>query len=258
MLQLPAQLELELAQRLNHVCLEQRRRRRITFHLSIRESLQLIDHFIKFSRTVAGRAPITSQVLSFTQPLAYLRRKLSRVAPTLSSTHHSARIWSAALPVALRLTTTTLRAAGLLATLLLTALLPALLPALRSLLALLSFLTLLSLLPLLTLLPLLLALLLAIIALAPVGPFIQPAPQRIEVVGKLTRAIEILFRGRTVRAARTLLSRLQAFGKIVQTALDRAFLATATTALLTLLSLLTVIQTLLTFANPIRNTIARE
>jgi hypothetical protein len=123
LLQLPAQLEFELSQRFNHIRLEQRRRRRITFHLSIRKPLELVDHFIKFSRTVAGRAPIASQVLSFTKPLAYLRWKLSSVAPTISTTHHSARIWSAALPVAIRLTTTTLRATGLLATLLLTTLL---------------------------------------------------------------------------------------------------------------------------------------
>jgi hypothetical protein len=62
-----------------------------------------------------------------------------------------------------------------------------------------------------------------------------------------------------------LLSRLQAFRKVIQTTLDRALFTAAATAallvllsLLSLLSLLTVVQRLLTFANAIRNTIARE
>ena len=125
-------------------------------------------------------------------------------------------------------------------------------------------LTLLALLPFLTFLSLLLSFLLTLllpllIALAPVGPFIQTTSQRVEIVSKLPRAIEILLRTRTIRALRALLSRLQALGNTIQTALDLAFIVATTAALLILLSLLpTAIQHLLTFANPIRDTIARE
>jgi lysylphosphatidylglycerol synthetase-like protein (DUF2156 family) len=173
---LSTQLKFELSQRLNHIGLEQRRRRRIAFHLAIRHPPELIDHLIERSGIV--RAPLASQILSFTQPLAYLSRKLTRITVTLSATHHCIQVRSAAHPVAVRLITTPLRATGLLVTLLLTILLST---TLRSLLALLSFLTLLSLL-LTLLLSLLLALLIALlllltVAIAPVRPFIQTTPQ---------------------------------------------------------------------------------
>ena len=108
------------------------------------------------------------------------------------------------------------------------------------------------------LLPLLLT-----VAIAPVGPFIQTTSQRVEIVSELPRAIEVLLGARAIRAARALLSRLQTFGKIIQAPLDRALFTAASAALLltlllSLLSRLAVIQCLLTFANPIRNTIARE
>jgi hypothetical protein len=173
-LQLSTQLEFELSQGLNYISLEQRRRRRITFHLAIRESPELIDHLIETSGVV--RAPLASQILSFTQPLAYLSRQLTRITVTLSAAYYRIEIRSAAHPVAVRLITTLLRATGLLVTLLLTILLPT---TLRSLLALLTFLTLLLALLLSLLLSLLLALLIALltVAIAPVGPFIQTAPE---------------------------------------------------------------------------------
>ena len=158
-----------------------------------------------------------------------------------------------------------MRATGLLVCALL---LTTLLPALRSLLALLALLTFLTLLTLLLtlllslLLTLLITLLLTLllgVAIAPIRAFIQTAPQRVEIVGELPRPIEILLRRRTIRATRALLSRLQTFRNIIQTALDRAFIAATTSTLLILLSLwLTVIQRLLTFANTIRNTIAGQ
>jgi hypothetical protein len=98
---LPAQFELELAQRFNDIRLEQRRGRGITFHLSIRESLELLDHFIKFSAARSGRAPFASQILGFTKPLTYLRRKLSRIARAIAATHHRIPVWSHTLAVAL-------------------------------------------------------------------------------------------------------------------------------------------------------------
>ena len=262
---MPTQLEFELSQRLNHISLEQCCRRRITFHLAIRELPELIDDLIETSGVV--RAPLAPQILRFTQPLAYLSGKLARVAPTISVTHYGIAVRARALPVALRLTATSLRATGLLIT---TLLLTTLLPTLRSLLALLTLLTLLTLLLtllitlllslLLTLLiTLLITLLLLPIAIASVRTFIQTAPQRVEIVGELPRTIEIFLCCRTIRTTRALLRRLQTFGNIIQTALDRAFIITTTTTLLILLSLLlTVIQRLLTFANTIGNTIARE
>ena len=158
--------------------------------------------------------------------------------------------------------TTLLRATGLLVT---TLLLTTLLPTLRSALALLTFLTLLTLLLslllslLLTLLITLLLSLLLSVLITPVRAFIQTAAQRVEIVGELPCTIEVLFRTRTIRATCALLSRLQTFGNIIQAALDRAFIAATTAALLILLSLLlTVIQRLLTFANTVGNTISRE
>jgi hypothetical protein len=155
-----------------------------------------------------------------------------------------------------------------------TLLLTALLPTLLTLLALLTLLTLLTLLLsllitlllsllltlLITLLLTLLITLLLTVAIAPVRAFIQTASQRVEIVSQLPRAIEVLFRRRTIRTTRTLLSGLQTFRNIIQAALDRAFIAATTTAALLILLtlLLTVIQRLLTFANTIRNTIARQ
>ena len=74
----------------------------------------------------------------------------------------------------------------------------------------------------------------------------------------MSRAIEVLLGSRTIRAACTLFCRLQAFGKIVETAFNRALIvATSALPLLTLL-LLAAIQRLLTFTNAIRDAIARE
>ena len=124
----------------------------------------------------------------------------------------------------------------------------------------------------LTLLPLLLPLLLASLTLLSLllplllsvparSSFIQAPAQRIKVVCQLSRAIEVLLRSRTIRATRALLSRLQTFGKVVETAFDRTFVIAAAllTLLLTLLALLlTGIQRLLAFTNAIRNAIARQ
>jgi len=79
----------------------------------------------------------------------------------------------------------------------------------------------------------------------------------------LPRTIEILFRTRRVPATRTLFRRLQTFGNIIETALDRAFIGARATSLLSLslllfLTLLITVERLLTFANPIRHSIARE
>ncbi len=166
--------------------------------------------------------------------------------------------------------------------------------AVLTLLALLATLTLLTFLPLwalalllttLALLSLLLALLIALLLTVATRVFIEPPPQRIEVVSQLPRAVEILFRTRTVRAARALLRRLQTLGQIIQTALDRTLIRATAAALLTVLlallgllpgSLLAILLTLLAtllailltillpierlfpFANPLRYAIARE
>src|ERR1051325_6081055 len=99
---------------------------------------------------------------------------------------------------------------------------------------------------LLTLLLLLVALLLSI---ATRGAFVHRATQRVEIVGELARAIQIRLGSRTIWTTRTLLSRLQLFGKVVETALDRALFGATTV-------LLPAIQRLLAFANAIRNPIA--
>jgi len=116
------------------------------------------------------------------------------------------------------------------------------------------------------LLPLLLSLLVALfialliallLSVATRCSFIETSSQRIKTVSQLPRAIEILFGSRSIRATRTLLSRLESLGHVVQTALDRALIAAAACALLLSL-LLTTIQRLFAFTNAIRNTIARE
>ncbi len=88
------------------------------------------------------------------------------------------------------------------------------------------------------LLPLLIGLAVALLLTVARGVLHPSAAQRIEIVGQLPRAIEILFRTRTIRTARTLLRGLKLFGKIVETALDRALigdLPCCCPALLTLL-----------------------
>jgi hypothetical protein len=151
--------------------------------------------------------------------------------------------------------------------------------ALLAFLALLT-LTLLSSLALLTglrLLTLLIALLLTVAVATRV--FIETPSQRIKIVSQLPRAIEILFRTRTVRAARALFCRLQTFRKIIQAAFNCAFIGTTTALLTVLLALLTLltgglpaillatlslltgllpIERLFTFANPLSNAIASE
>ena len=132
--------------------------------------------------------------------------------------------------------------------------LPLLLPLLLASLTFLSLLLALLTLPL----PLLLPLPLILPLLLPVpsrGFFIQTPAQRIKIIRQLSRAIEVLLRSRTIRAARTLFRRLQAFGKVVETAFNRT-LVVAAAALLTLL--LAAIQRLLTFTNSIRDAIARQ
>jgi hypothetical protein len=134
---------------------------------------------------------------------------------------------------------------------------------LLTILSLLTFLSL-TLLTFSSLLSLLLSLLVALLislllSVAPRCSFIETSSQRIKTVSQLPRAIEILFGSRSIRATRTLLSRLQSLGHVVQTALDRALIAAAACALLSLLrTLLTTIQCLFAFTNAIRNTIARE
>ena len=168
------------------------------------------------------------------------------------------------------------------------ALLAATVLSLLTVLALLAFLalltlTLLSSLALLTglrLLTLLIALLLTVAVASRV--FIETPSQRIKIVSQLPRAIEILFRTRTVRAAGALFCRLQTFRQIIQAAFNRALVRTATALLTVLLpllawltggllaillatlSLLTALLTglpverLFTFANPLCDAIARE
>src|SRR6185436_17481360 len=127
-----------------------------------------------------------------------------------------------------------------------------LLTTLRALLTRLSALTLLLTLLLSLLLALLLALLitllisllLTLLSITTRGSFFHRAAQRIKIVSQLSRAIEILFRSRTIWTTRTLLRRLQAFGKVVETALDRT--------LITARTLLATTQRLLAFTNAIR------
>src|SRR4029079_916021 len=129
-----------------------------------------------------------------------------------------------------------------------------------------AFLALLLTLLLSLLLPLLLSLLVALfialliallLSVATRCSFIETSSQRIKTVSQLPRALEILFGSRSIRATRTLLSRLESLGHVVQTALNRAFIAAAACALLLSL-LLTAIQRLFAFTNTIRHTIARE
>ena len=166
------------------------------------------------------------------------------VAPAIS--HRPLAIGRATLVPTLRLAAL-LRAAGLLS-LLLALLLPALLATLSLLTLLILTLLVLTLLVLTLLLSLLISLLLSVPARR---VFIQPPPQRIQIIRKLPRAIEILFRTRTVCAPRTLLCCLQPFRKSVETPLDRSFIRARA-------ALLAASQRLLALTNTIGNAIARE
>jgi len=88
--------------------------------------------------------------------------------------------------------------------------------------------------------------------------FVQTSTQRVEIVGELSRAIEILFRRRAIRATRTLLRRLQPLRNVVEASFNRALVVT-TSALLSLLTLLfTAVQRLLSFTNAIGDTVTRQ
>src|ERR1043165_3923045 len=78
----------------------------------------------------------------------------------------------------------------------------------------------------------------------------QRTTQVIKVVRQLSRAIEILFRGRPVGTTRTLLGSLQFLGETVETALNRSLIGTS--------ALLPAIQRLLAFTNAIRDAVTRE
>ena len=269
LLHLPAQLQFELAQRFDDICFEQCSSCSIAFHRSIGELLQLLDHFVEPAGAQSGCAPLASQILRFTQSLANLGRQLTVIAPAAAhwSTDDRHRYvlcrpsdWLPfCVPPACCPHLAVVLVAATLLTLLSLSLLTLLTLLSLPLLSLLSLLTLLSLLSLLSLLPLLLPLplLSLLLSVSSRSVLIQTPAQRIEIVSKLSRAIEILFRTRTIRATRTLFRRLQAFGKIVQTAFDRAFIRSTAATLLTVL-LLTAIQRLFAFANAIRNAIARK
>jgi hypothetical protein len=274
LLHLPAQLELELAERLDDVGLERCGSRSIAFHAPVGESFELFDHFIEPRDIRSGCAPLTPQLLSFVEALAYLSGKLPRIAQAVSSAHHCRTIRTKTLLIGRLCLTAVLSAAGLLSTLLLS-FLSVLLSAL-AFLALLALLTLLLTLLIALLLSLLLPLLLPV---ATRSSFVQTAAQGIEVVGKLPGAIKVLFCTRAIGAAGALFRCLQTFGNVVETAFDSA-LVRAARALLTVVSLLTVrlltillltirlltillltvpllaVQRLLTFTNPVGHTIA--
>ena len=131
-----------------------------------------------------------------------------------------------------------------------------LLTALALLSLLLSFLTF-SLLALLSrLLSGLLALLLSgLLSIAARCVLIQTTPQRIEIVSKLPRAIEILLCARTVRSTRTLFRRLKLLGNIIQTSLDPALIRFGS---ILLAALLPILKRLFAFTNSIGNPIARK
>lgn len=265
-----AQFQLELAQRFDDVGFEIRRGGGVTFHAAVGQTSQLFDHFVEASGAQTGRAPLPPQVLRFAQTFADLGGELAIVAPAVA---YRTPLWSKTIAAAVA--ASTLCAARLLAALLLTVLRTLLLAGLSlltfatalpllPLLALLAFLALLSLL-LSALIALLLALsitllialliTLLIALLLTVATLIQTATERVEVVGKLACAVEIFFGARTVRAARALLCCLKAFGNVVETALERAFVVASRSALLT--ALLAAVQRLFTLANAVRNAIAR-
>src|SRR4029453_15834231 len=72
-----------------------------------------------------------------------------------------------------------------------------------------------------------------------------------EVVGELPRSIQSLFSSSSTSPPRVLLGRLQLFGKVVQTSLDRPLTTSRRLEIL-------AIQRLLTLSNPIRHAIASE
>jgi hypothetical protein len=188
LLHLPAQLQFELTQGFNHVRLQVRGRCRITVHRAVGEFPELFDHIVEPAGAPSGRAPFASQVLRFTQPLAYLRGQLPVITPTVACA--SAVINATTFPGPQRLTAILRTARPLSITLLLT-LLPAALRTLLPFLSLLTALTLLTalalltslaLLPLLSFLSLLLSLLLPLPLLLPPRVLIQTPAQRIEIV----------------------------------------------------------------------------
>jgi len=103
LLHLSTQFEFELAQRLDDVGLEQCSRRRITVHLAVSKSSKFLYNFIESSSTQTAYTPLTSQILSFTKPLADFSRKLTVVAPV--ATHLSVTIGAASVSFALRAAT---------------------------------------------------------------------------------------------------------------------------------------------------------
>jgi hypothetical protein len=103
LLHLSTQLEFELAQRLDNISFEQCSRRRITVHFAVSESLKFLDDFIESAGTQTTHTPLTSQILSFTKPLADFSRKLTVVAPV--ATHLSVTIGTASVSFALRAAT---------------------------------------------------------------------------------------------------------------------------------------------------------
>ena len=94
-----------------------------------------------------------------------------------------------------------------------------------------------------------------LLSVTPRRVFIQTSTQRIEIVGKLPRSIQVLLGTRTICTARTLLSGLKLVGKVVQTFFDRTFIGSTTTLLPVLL---TILQRLLAFANTFGNAIADQ
>jgi hypothetical protein len=92
-----------LTQRLDHIGLEQRSSRGITFHFAVSESFEFLDYFVKPSGSQTGCTPLASKVLSFTKAFANLSRKLTVVAPTVSD--WSVAIDAATISAGLRLAT---------------------------------------------------------------------------------------------------------------------------------------------------------
>ena len=84
LLQLTAQIQLQLAQRFDDFIFEKLSRRRVAFHLAVGETLEFFDHFVEASGVYSTRAPLASQILRFAQAFANLGGKLTIVTPAVA------------------------------------------------------------------------------------------------------------------------------------------------------------------------------
>ena len=119
LLQVPAQFQFELAQRLDYCRLDVRGGCGVAFHTAVSEAFELFDDFVETADAHAGCAPFASQVLRIAEAFAQFGAELAIVAPVAA---HRSPLWSSILPAAAA-TAAVLRAAGLLTALLLTTLL---------------------------------------------------------------------------------------------------------------------------------------